>query len=441
MYDITKKYLFRVLILGLMIGAFCAPAKGQPAAPLPISASHGLGSLISEGLANNQAIRSLEAEAKAANVRITPAGALPDPKISIAALNMPTDSFRFDEEAMTQKQIAVEQAVPWLSKLDLKSETVAQSARVKEAELMAARLSLARDIADIYYEIGYVAQSLKINAKLMEMVQRIRRDAESRYAVGEGLQQNIFQADVELSRLRDEAIMLENRRQTLADRMNALLNRETYQPIDPPANLPMPDFKLNPGRLKKMGLSSNPELKGLKTGVERGRTDIELAEKAYYPDFNFRLAYGQRDEDFTGRDLPDFLTAAIMMDVPLWHQSKQSREATAAGHQLRAAQSSYTDLKRRLPHQISALVSEIKDTRQRLQLYTNELIPQAEQWARSSLDAYEVGKVAFDTMIDARIRLLRYEREASRLQFTIYQKRAALEALIGRPLPDEESTR
>ncbi len=439
MNSIFKKYLFRLILIWMFAVSCCPAATGDTGSSPPISAAPDLGRLITEGLANNQSIQALEAEVKALGERIESSGALPDPKVGIAALNMPADSFRFDEEAMTQKQIAVEQTVPWLSKLDLKSETVAQNARIKAAELASARLSLARDIAEAYYEIGYVAQSQEINTKLMEMVRRIRRDAENNYAVGKGLQQNVFQADVELSRLRDEAIMLENRRKTLADRINALLNREAYRPVDPPAEVPQPDFNLNISQLKQAAFSANPELEGLKSGTDRARAEIKLAEKEYFPDFNFRLAYGQRDEDFTGRDLPDFFTAAVMLDVPLWHRTKQSKEVAAASHQLRSAENRYTDLRRRLPHQINTLISEIEDTRQRYQLYHDELIPQAEQWARSALDAYEVGKVPFDTMIDARIRLLRYERDASRLKFTIYQKRAALEALVGRPLKEGQT--
>ena len=436
MHGVMKKHLFLLLVTGLIIGGVCPPAHSESEMSLPISASPVLGRLISEGLANNQTIQALEAETEAAKERIDSAGALPDPKIGIAALNMPTDSFRFDKEPMTQKQIAVEQTVPWLSKLDLKSKVMSKNARVKAVELASARLSLARDIAIAYYETGYVAKSQAINAQLIDMLRRVRRDAQSRYAVGKALQQDIFQADVEVSRLRDEAIMLENQRQTLADRLNSLLNRKSFQPVDPPENLPAPDFELDISQLKQTAFAGSPDLEKLKINADRARTDIELAEKAYYPDFNFRLAYGQRDEDFNDRDLPDFFTAAVMLDIPLWHRSKQAREVAAAEHQLRSAESSYMNLKRRLPYQINTLADEIKNTRKRYYLYIDELLSQAKQWARSALDAYEVGKVPFDTMIDARLRVLRYEREASRLKFTVYQKRAALEALVGGSLPD-----
>ncbi|HMA67657.1 MAG TPA: TolC family protein [Desulfosalsimonadaceae bacterium] len=354
----AQNILFGLALFGLLLGCLCPTARGQARGCLPVSAPPALAALIAEGLNNNQAIQARAAETEAARNRVAPAGALPDPRIGLAVMNLPTDSFRFDEEPMTQKQVALEQKVPWLSKLDLQSETMQQTVRLKQAELASARLSLARDIAEAYYEMGYVAKSRKINAGLMDMLRRIRRDAQNRYTVGKGLQQDIFQAEVELSRLQDEAIMLENRKQTLLDRIHALLNQDTRRPVDPPENLPSPHFALDLNRLKQTALSANPKLQALKAAAQRARTGVELAEKAYYPDFNFRLAYGQRDEDFNDRDLPDFFSAAVMMDVPLWHRSKQSKDLAAASNQLRSAENRYTDLRRRLPHQIRSLLTE-----------------------------------------------------------------------------------
>ncbi|MFP4158769.1 MAG: TolC family protein [Desulfobacterales bacterium] len=183
--------------------------------------------------------------------------------------------------------------------------------------------------------------------------------------------------------------------------------------------------------MAESALAGNPDLKGMQAAIRGAEAETRLAEKDYYPDFNIRLTYGQRDEDRTGRDLPDFFSAAVAMDIPLWHKSKQSREVAAASENQRSARSRYHDLKTRLPYRISSLAAEIKDSRRRYQLYKNELIPQAGQWARSALDAYEVDRVEFDTMIQARIRVLNYRREASRLFYNIYQKRAELEAWIG----------
>jgi hypothetical protein len=62
------------------------------------------------------------------------------------------------------------------------------------------------------------------------------------------------------------------------------------------------------------------------------------------------------------------------------------------------------------------------------------LLVQSEQWARSSLAAYEGGRVEFNTTINAQIRLLRVELQAKRYLYSIYQKLAELEEVIGGPL-------
>ena len=387
--------------------------------------------LISEALENNRLIRSYAARAKAFKTRIPAAAALPDPKVGFAIQSLPTDSFAFDQEPMTQKQIFVEQTVPWLSKLELKSETAAGKAAQKMAELKAARLELAREVADAWYELGYVAESQQINNEMFELVRRIRRDAESRYAVGRGQQQDIFQAEVELSRLEDEAIRLENLRKSIGDRLHELTNREHYQSVEPPSQLPEPDFRFSAPVLTEDALVQNPKLRELKAAINSARAETGLAKKEYFPDFNVRLSYGQRQQDRTGRELPDFFSAAVALDIPLWHTKKQSNELAAAMDDQRSAQSRYQDLKSRLPYTIRSLTSKIEDTRRRYRLYADELIPQAEQWARSALDAYQVDNVEFDTMINARIRVLEYKQEASRLFYTTYQKRAEIEALIG----------
>jgi hypothetical protein len=67
------------------------------------------------------------------------------------------------------------------------------------------------------------------------------------------------------------------------------------------------------------------------------------------------------------------------------------------------------------------------------------LIVQAEQWARSSLTAYEVGKVNFNTTINAQIRLLRFELQLESYLFSLYNKRAELEEVLGAPLFSQNS--
>jgi len=429
-----KQFLLKFLSLTFVLAVVAFIFPNRSSAVTSIWSPQALSRLIEEGLANNQDIKSLESQVKSFREEISFAGSLNDPRIGIALLNIPTDHFRFDQEPMTQKQIFIAQKIPWFGKLGLRSQQAAMKAIRQEAILKAKRLELSREIATAYYELGFVANSQKTNEKLIKMLTQLLRVSEARYASGQGLQQDVLQAQVELSKLLDEQITLDKKRRTLEDRINGLLNRGSFIPVTPPQSLPYPDPILEMEELQTQTLAMNPWLKVKQAEIEIASVGIELARKNYWPDLDFKVAYGQREEDFNGRDLPDFVSTSVVMNIPLWKKTRQDKKLAATQLSYQAALQSYQNLANGLPHKIDALVTDIRNVRKNYRLITDALIVQAEQWARSSLTAYEVGKVNFNTMINAQIRLLRFELQSENYLFSLYIKRAELEELLGEPL-------
>ena len=419
------------VLLGLLMSLWL-PATGQ--AVSPIWAPPPLTQLIEEGIAQNKEIKSLEDTVESLKEEIPFAGSLDDPRLGFAIVNLPADSFRFDRTPMTQKQIFIAQKFPWFGKLDLKSQRAALKAIRQQAVLEARRLELARNIAVAYYELGFVATSLQINARLNDIVDQLLGVAETRYATGKGLQQDVLQAQVELSKLLDEKIQLDKRRRTLEDRINELLNRASYTPVQLPSDLSYPDLQLEVKALQALALKRNPGLKIRQADINIAEKEIELARKDYWPDMDVRLAYGQREEDRAGKSLPDLVTGSVTMNIPLWQKTRQNSKLAAVKKSRQAAINFYRNLVQSLPHRVDALATEIGDTQKNYRLFSDALLLQAEQWASSSLTAYEVGSVNFNTMIGAQIRLLRFELQASNFIFRIYQKRAELEEVLGGPL-------
>jgi outer membrane protein TolC len=422
--------LFSWLVALLTIGTvFCQPLWAEP----PITASQPLAELIEEGLVQNKEIQSLKARVQSLQEEVSFAGSLEDPRLGFGVLNVPTDSWEFDEEPMTQKTIFLAQKFPWFGKLSLKSQRQALMASEQQAMLEAKQLELARKIATAYYELGYIATNLDINERLTEMVSQLLRVAETRYASGEGLQQDVLQAQVELSKLLEEKIDLEKRRRALRDQINELLNREHFMSVTPPMDLGYSDLRLGLQDLKEKSLVNNPWLRVRQAKIAQSEVEVKLAKKDYLPDMDFKVAYGQRDEDRTGRNLPDFFSATVTVNLPVWAKSRQNKKLAASKKGHEAAIKSYRNLAESLPYRVDALVTEINDTQKNYSLYADALLVQSEQWARSALAAYEVGKIEFNTMINSQIRLLRDELRAKRYVYTIYQKLAELEETIGGP--------
>lgn len=422
----NRFFLLSILILLALLPEAAQSDSGSWGPPALVA-------MIQEGLEQNQDIQSLQARAEAAKELVAFAGSLEDPRLGLGLLNLPTDTFDFDQEPMTQKAVSLAQKVPWFGKLDLRSQLQSLKTSQQMSILEAKKLELARKITSDYYQLGLIAKSLEINSRLRGMVEQLLRVAETRYASGVGLQQDVLQAQVELSKLLDEKIVLEKKRRTAEDRINALLNRASFASVPVPESPPYIDLKLQVETLQAQALRENPWLKAKLAEVSQAAVEIELAKKDYWPDLDFKVAYGQREDSQTGQKRPDFLSGSVVFKIPLWQKNRQDKIFAASKKKLDAAQRSRRYLSETLPHRVDALVTEITDTQKNYRLYADALMLQAEQWAHASLTAYEVGKVNFNTMINAQIRLLRFELKAESYLFHILQKRAELVEIVGGP--------
>ena len=64
----------------------------------------------------------MEKNAQALRAEAPFSGSLQDPVVGIGLLNLPVDTFDFDQEPMTQKQLFASQKFPWFGTLDLRQQ-------------------------------------------------------------------------------------------------------------------------------------------------------------------------------------------------------------------------------------------------------------------------------------------------------------------------------
>lgn len=428
----TLRSVPKVLLLNLVLLAI-ATAPVIAAEEVPLTVSPQLADLLEEGLQNNQQLQSQRSRVNALKAESNAAGAWEDPMFGVALLNLPTDTFSFDQEAMTQRQISLGQKFPWFGKLDLKQQNAVLEARKAEAQLSMQQLALSRQIIMAYYELAFIERSQQINGQLMEKLGQLLQASESRYAGGKGLQTDILQTQVELSRLQEEQIELANNRQMTERRLNELLNRPRFLAVAPAAAPAATAVRMEMDieRVKQRALTHNPEMLIRRLALEQAGIGVAMARKAYYPDFDLRLSYGFREADSRGVDRADFLSAGINLNIPLWRGQKQDPRLEAATRNQQAASQALRELRTTLPHRVEAVMVALENLKRSEALYTTTLLFQAEQWAESAQAAYEVGKLEFNTLIYARMQLLRMQLKADMYRFRLCQKRAEMEEIMG----------
>ena len=414
--------------------------RGEPCFKAPADNAPGSGDvvlqeLIDEGLKNNRELLALRREIRALEQEAPAAGAFADPKLGLGLLNMPTDTFAFDQEAMTQKQISLSQRLPWFGKLNLAERKVLLRAERQRAEVRRKELALAQGVAVAYHEMGTTLEALETNAKLREVLGVMLRVAESRYATGQGKQQDILQAQVEHNQLLDEKITLERKLRQQKDRINELLQRDRFMDIAPHPPPEMVRLQLDREQLLELADANNPSIRVRQAEVQLAQNDVELARKDFGPDFDVQVAYGQRDDDRMGNDRADFFSAGLSFTIPLWAPVKQSKNLEGSAERLEAAYLALQGVRSSLPHQIDALLAEADSLHENFDLLQQVLTLQAAQWADTSLAAYEVGNVEFSTMLTAEVRLLRYDLKLRSYHHELRSVLARLQALVGAPLP------
>ena len=109
----TFTLLFIVLILCTPLPSVAAEEQGAAA---------GLEELITEAVRNNPELKASGEHVAAFEEKPSQAESLDNPRLGLAVLNLPTDTYRFDQEPMTQKLIALKQRFPFPGKLSLKGD-------------------------------------------------------------------------------------------------------------------------------------------------------------------------------------------------------------------------------------------------------------------------------------------------------------------------------
>ena len=98
-------------LCGILWGccALSSTSWSQPLKQLPPD----LKTYIDEALQSNPEIKRLADLKKASQEAIRPAGALDDPMLTFGFFNLPTNTYSFNQEDMTQKSIGLSQKIPF----------------------------------------------------------------------------------------------------------------------------------------------------------------------------------------------------------------------------------------------------------------------------------------------------------------------------------------
>lgn len=363
-------------------------------------------------------------------------GTLPDPMVNVNAMNFPTDTFDRDQEGMTQLQFGFSQVFPFPGKLNLKQEAATFDAIAAGFSVDEMRVRLANSVKTTWWQIHYLDRALDTLEMNKGLLRQFIAVAKTKYETGQGLQQDILLAQLELSKLIDQGIKLVALRKHQAIQLNTLMDRPasndiTLATIDLSK---MPDI-LSEAELFEIADETRPTIKEKETQVEAARSRLELAKRDRYPDFKLGLTYGERTGDnppFMGGSRADLFSVMVGAKIPLYAGRKQSRAISQKTAELAKNRYALIDEKGVVRATIAAAATDYQKSKEQYELFRKGIIPQAEQTVQSMLAAYQVSEVDFLNLVRSQMTLFNYELLYWKSVSEANQALSRLEAAVGK---------
>ena len=387
-----------------------------------------LDGLIEQALERNPEIKAMQRSVEMFQARVPQTRALPDPTLSVgyAGNIIPFPGFQIQKgDPSSARMLSFSQELPFPGKLSLKGKMASMDVESERWAYEQTRLNVVAEVKDTYFDLCFLTKAIEITAKNKELLEKLEKIAEARYAVGKGIQQDLLKAQVEISKLIEQLALLEQRKEAAEARLNSLIFRDSESPIPKPDEIKPAEFRYALGELNELALVNSPTLKMQRRKMDRGQYAVELAEKELYPDFSFGFTY------FNRPGMPEMFGMTVGIKVPLyfWQKQRPAVAEAAAGEQVE---------RKRLENVTAVLLFKIKDqhlvitTAQKLRrLYGTTLIPQSTLALESAIAGYEVGSVDFLTLLDNLITLNGYELSYYEQSSKVERAVAAVEPLVG----------
>lgn len=397
------KLISSVVTLGLLVMSAVAVAQPQLTLQRAVSLAQ----------ANDPWLEGSRYREQAMVAQSVVAGTLPDPMVSLGFANLPTDSFDFGQEPMTQFKFGVSQVFPRGETRELKRrqlrEQGEQQPQMRRDRL--AKVSVA--VSQLWLEAYRNRQAIRLIEEDRELFEHLVDVAESSYTsvVGKTQLQDLVRAQLELTQLEDRLTVLQQQQEMSLAKLSEWLPGIGPEDIALSDTLPVlaldsshtfPATESNSEQLAQ-ALLAHPRIKTLDQKIAATGTGVELAKQKYKPQWGVNASYGYRDDDPLGSERSDFFSLGVSFDVPLFTSNRQDREVQAAQATEAAIRTEKALALRSMRAGFEAAQSRLERLDQRKALYEGRLLKEIHDQAEASLTAYTNDAGDFAEVVRARI--------------------------------------
>jgi len=331
---------------------------------------------------------------------------------------------------------------PFPDALALKGRIVSEEVEIAvRAEAIVLR-DLATDLKAAYYDWLFVQEAVTVNRENQTLLEEMIKVAQAKVRADRANYESLIMAQVELSKLVDALITLEERRETLVSRINTLLDRAPDAPLGSPAPVDDVEPAIPLEQIYKSAIEQRQELQAQRLRISKMKTVAQLAARMAHPDASAGASYFEdRMKLSSGSDEsgpPPFSTrpgAAPRQAAWFGRRDAYLRELTIRIEALERALAAQENETRRL---VKEKHFGVRTAKRSVALHRHALLPQTEQAVQTASAGYQNGKTDFLTFLDTQRTWLKFRLEERRAVRDLRVHLVRLEQLAGGAIPRKQ---
>jgi outer membrane protein TolC len=367
--------------------------------------------LADEAVRVNPGIEALTARTRALSERAKAAGTWEDPRIGIAYVNAPVDSFRLDRAPMSGLQFSLQQNLPEWGWSKASKEVAASRVKVSRHTVTEAKVQLKKAVEVSFWKLALSDLLSDVTRAHLGRTQDLLDAIRAHYEVGTVGQSAILRLSILRDRLQDDLSDFQRIDREISAGLNRALSRPAGSSFAPPKQAAALPVGGAAAQWLELAHQHRPSLKRIREEVRGEQQEAKLARIKTRPDVNVWAKYRLRTIDTPLDDGTDFVS--IGLSVPITWGSRKKGLSEQAAH-LEAE----SGARARLGAAIDQIESELHIVEaawarayEKATTYGETLIPLARTTLKTTQSDFSVGTADFTSLYESEVELLMLEKE------------------------------
>jgi outer membrane protein, heavy metal efflux system len=319
------------------------------------------------------------------------------------------------------------QEFPARSKRNARAALAEQDVALGETDVAMREREVVNLVKQAYVDLFVSRKAIDIHLASADILRQVADVSQAKYATGRIAQQDVLKAVLELSKLHDDLIMLEEQAQLASARLNTLLQRSIDTPIGALEEPHEEGLAVTVDQLQAAALAGKPELIAARQQVDRAEAELAAAKQEYKPDYSVQGGYMLMPNQ------TDALMAKVGMTWPRapWSRGKLDLHVAEVNAEIETAKARQRALESTVRLSIQEAYVRVKAAEQRASLLRTTILPQSRQTLDVSRVGYQSDQVDFLSILDNQRMLLDSELGYVKVLGEFQQAVADLERATG----------